>query len=223
MFHTINAGRWRPNTDFEGAPFPLDFSWEDAWLSAVLCRSEHNIVYRGFRPQDSLSLHEAFSKKGPYPFKQPPHSLYMLIEVMRKRYRHGQRTVGTAAGFGDETCEFDSCFEGGNLDVAAKAGEREYDLYMRTDSNTRGHRQWFYFAVKAREKGRVRFSVLNFTKRCSLYTQGMRIAVYSEKKAERAALGELPKLYAGWHRGGENIVYRLSKLTHELYQRARIV
>eukprot|EP00826_Nyctotherus_ovalis_P039912 TRINITY_DN3875_c0_g1_i1.p2 TRINITY_DN3875_c0_g1~~TRINITY_DN3875_c0_g1_i1.p2 ORF type:complete len:194 (+),score=48.48 TRINITY_DN3875_c0_g1_i1:73-654(+) len=186
-------------------------------------KSEDNIAYYGFRPQDSLNLHEAFSKKGTYPFRQPPHSLYMLIEMTRERYKHRLRSVGMTARFKDGPYEFDSCFESGNLDVAVKAGEKEYDLYMRTDSNTRGHHQWFYFAVKAEEKGSVRFNVLNFTKRNSLYTQGMRIAIYSEKKAQRAALGELPKLYAGWHRGGENITYRLSKLTHELYQRARIV
>lgn len=42
---------------------------------------------------------------------------------------------------------FDSNFESGNLDLVTKAGENDYDLYMRVDTNTRGHHQWFYFTV----------------------------------------------------------------------------
>jgi hypothetical protein len=34
---------------------------------------------------------------------------------------------------------FDSKFESGNLDMAIKIKDNEYDLYMRVDSNTRGH------------------------------------------------------------------------------------
>jgi hypothetical protein len=43
---------------------------------------------------------------------------------------------------------FDSNFESGNLDMAIKVGEKEYDLYMRVDTNTRGHHQWFHFSVE---------------------------------------------------------------------------
>jgi hypothetical protein len=43
---------------------------------------------------------------------------------------------------------FDSFFEGGNLDCVMKVGEREYDCFMRVDSNTSGHLQWFNFKVK---------------------------------------------------------------------------
>jgi hypothetical protein len=34
---------------------------------------------------------------------------------------------------------FDSNFESGNLDMVIKVKENEYDLYMRVDTNTRGH------------------------------------------------------------------------------------
>lgn len=43
--------------------------------------------------------------------------------------------------------KFDSKFECGNLDKVVKISDTEYDLYMRVDSNTRGHNQWFYFSV----------------------------------------------------------------------------
>ena len=34
---------------------------------------------------------------------------------------------------------FESNFESGNLDMVIKKSKREYDLYMRVDTNTRGH------------------------------------------------------------------------------------
>ncbi len=34
---------------------------------------------------------------------------------------------------------FDSNFESGNLDLVIKKKDLEYDLYMRVDTNTRGH------------------------------------------------------------------------------------
>ena len=34
---------------------------------------------------------------------------------------------------------FDSYYESGNLDMAYQLRDYEYDLYMRVDSNTRGH------------------------------------------------------------------------------------
>lgn len=73
---------------------------------------------------------------------------------------------------------FDSKFESGNLDMAIRIKENEYDLYMRVDSNTRGHHQWFYFSVKnSNNRGRVNFNIVNFTKKASLYHQGMMINI----------------------------------------------
>lgn len=34
---------------------------------------------------------------------------------------------------------FDSNFESGNLDMVIKRKEYEYDIFMRVDTNTRGH------------------------------------------------------------------------------------
>ena len=42
----------------------------------------------------------------------------------------------------------------------------EFDMFMRVDSNTRGHHQWFYFKVENRKRvGTVKFNFVNFTKR----------------------------------------------------------
>lgn len=43
--------------------------------------------------------------------------------------------------------QFDSFFESGNLDMVTKVKELEYDLYMRIDTNSTGHQQWFYFSI----------------------------------------------------------------------------
>eukprot|EP00826_Nyctotherus_ovalis_P039360 TRINITY_DN3783_c0_g2_i3.p1 TRINITY_DN3783_c0_g2~~TRINITY_DN3783_c0_g2_i3.p1 ORF type:complete len:826 (-),score=182.08 TRINITY_DN3783_c0_g2_i3:157-2634(-) len=114
----------------------------------------------------------------------------------------------------DDDLEFDSEFEQGNLDLATKR-RGEYNLFMRTDSNTKGHHQWFYFSVKNKREGTFKFNVLNFTKRDSLYQQGMRVAIYSAKKASLAKAGKLPHVFATWHRGGDNISYEISSLSED--------
>lgn len=98
---------------------------------------------------------------------------------------------------------FDSKFESGNLDIACKVNQNEYDLYMRLDSNTRGHHQWFYFSVVNYHKTsrRVKFNVLNFTKPNSLFNQGMKICVRRDCDEE-------------WSHEGEDILYKLSKISH---------
>ena len=44
--------------------------------------------------------------------------------------------------------KFNSDFESGNLDCAIKVSDKEYDLFMRVDSNTKGHTNWYYFEVE---------------------------------------------------------------------------
>ena len=218
--------RWRPNTNFEGSPIPTRFDYDDSKMSIVLQGSQDNIVYYGFRAQDSLSFHETFSRQRAYPFKLPSKSAYMLINIIRN-YPRAQKTnnhpLGTPESYKDDKYIFDSCFEGGNLDVVVKSKDNEYDLYMRDDSNTRGHHQWFYFSIQTKVQGTIKLNLVNFSKRNSLYTQGMRVAIFSTKKAKKANKGELPKLYSNWHKGGENIVYKLSKLSQELYSKGKIM
>lgn len=75
---------------------------------------------------------------------------------------------------------FDSSFESGNLDRVYKVKEFEYDMYMRVDTNTSGHHQWFYFSCAYHQqfKGKtVTFNFKNFTKEDSLYSAGMRVAI----------------------------------------------
>eukprot|EP00826_Nyctotherus_ovalis_P012454 TRINITY_DN13294_c0_g2_i1.p2 TRINITY_DN13294_c0_g2~~TRINITY_DN13294_c0_g2_i1.p2 ORF type:complete len:130 (+),score=21.63 TRINITY_DN13294_c0_g2_i1:297-686(+) len=127
----------------------------------------------------------------------------MLIDITRQcnqLHKKDDRSVGMKAE--DGMLVFDSYFEGGNLDVAVRGKRSEYDLYVRTDSNARGHHQWFYFSVQAKARGTVRFNIVNLTQRDSLYTQGMRIAICTKN----------PNVTSEWHRGAENITYKISKI-----------
>lgn len=46
----------------------------------------------------------------------------------------------------------------------------EFDLFLRIDSNTRGHTQWFYFSIQNGDKiGKVTLNICNLTKPKSLY------------------------------------------------------
>ena len=47
----------------------------------------------------------------------------------------------------------------------------------------------------------VKFNILNFTKPDSLFNYGMKISIYSHKKAHEEHNG------AGWYKGGERISY----------------
>lgn len=43
---------------------------------------------------------------------------------------------------------FNGAFESGNLDCVIKVQPREFDLFLRVDSNTRGHMGWFFFSIR---------------------------------------------------------------------------
>ena len=97
---------------------------------------------------------------------------------------------------------FDSFFESGNLDMVIREkripNTMEYDMYMRVDTNTRGHHQWFYFSCEHQEffhNKTVTFNILNFTKEESLYGAGMRVII------SRRSDNYIP------FRGGTDIVY----------------
>lgn len=91
---------------------------------------------------------------------------------------------------------FDSNFESGNLDAVVKAGPAEYDLFMRVDSNTRGHVQWYNFTVRPNGTKAIKINIVNFRKYRTLYSQSLRPYVLSQAN---------PK--AGWRQGCNNVKY----------------
>jgi len=100
----------------------------------------------------------------------------------------------------DKTLLFESRFESGNLYLSQKVSDNEYNLLMQNDVNTQGHTQWFFFQVRnTRAKNKVRFNILNYSKPDSLFNYGMKVSVYSEKKAQEKQ--------EGWHKDGNEISY----------------
>ena len=104
----------------------------------------------------------------------------------------------------DCTLQFESRFESGNLLCAFKTEETptitNYQLYLQNDTNTTGYIQWFFFRVTNVKKGKkVNFNIINMLRKTSMYSHGLKIVCYSEKKSETDNIG--------WHRAGENILY----------------
>lgn len=77
--------------------------------------------------------------------------------------------------------------------------ENEYDLFMRSDSNTRGHTQWFNFTIKNCGKKKIKLNLINFKKCKTMYTRGMKPYIYSNYVHQ---LHE-----SGWFQGGENVKF----------------
>lgn len=74
-------------------------------------------------------------------------------------------------------------FESGNLSKVVIAGDGEYDLYIRPDTNNAMYRLWFYFAVSnTKKQQKVIFTICNFSKARSLYRQGMSPLVKSDSR-----------------------------------------
>ncbi|XP_070686658.1 cytosolic carboxypeptidase 2 [Pempheris klunzingeri] len=120
------------------------------------------------------------------------------------RIRGSRGPIKSATSYDDNqtdfTLEFDSRFESGNLQKAVQVGVYDYELTLRTDMYTRKHTQWFYFRVRNMKAGvTYRFTIINLMKSSSLYSQGMRPLLYSERAAEEKG--------AGWQRTGSNIRY----------------
>ncbi|CAG9333093.1 unnamed protein product [Blepharisma stoltei] len=100
----------------------------------------------------------------------------------------------------DSTLVFESRFESGNLAMAMKMSNNEYNLILQNDINTRGHTQWFYFRVtNTTAELKVKFNILNLTKKDSLYNEGMKILIFSENESQTNNVG--------WFRGGYDIMY----------------
>lgn len=79
-------------------------------------------------------------------------------------------------------------------------GVYDYELTLRTDMYTVKHTQWFYFRIRNMKAGvTYRFTIINLMKNKSLYNQGMKLLLYSERAAQEDGVG--------WKRTGSNIRY----------------
>jgi len=116
----------------------------------------------------------------------------------------------------DTTLIFDSRFESGNLLAAFRISENYYQLVVQNDTNTNGYSQWFFYRVAGGRKGQiVYFNIINLMKEYSLFNKGMKVSIYSEKKAE------LEK--KGWHKGGTDIEYYRNSLFKYVREQKRFL
>lgn len=104
----------------------------------------------------------------------------------------------------DCTLQFESRFESGNLLCAFKTEETpkqiNYQLLLQNDTNTTGYIQWFFFRVtNVKKKKKVNINIINMLRKTSMYSHGLKIMCYSQKKSEIENIG--------WHRGGTNVMY----------------
>ena len=58
-----------------------------------------------------------------------------------------------------------------NLEVVTRVKNHHYELYMRPDTNTNTHFQWFYFRVHIMRKKKVKITIKNFIKATMLYSK----------------------------------------------------
>ena len=101
---------------------------------------------------------------------------------------------------------FESRFENGNLKKAIKVSDTEYNLFLSYDYNTNGHTQWFYFKVISSLPAgtKLKFNILNLMKPDSLYNDGMKPWVLSQKHEVETGIG--------WHRECDNVSYKANEI-----------
>lgn len=108
----------------------------------------------------------------------------VLLYTPRNRIVYNNVEPRLEVAHSRSTLVFDSQFEGGNLDLAVKSKSREYDLYIRPDTNTHGNFQWFYFRVSNTLQDQcIRFNIRNISRHNPLYSQGLAPYACSTKGA----------------------------------------
>jgi len=81
---------------------------------------------------------------------------------------------------------FTSNFESGNLKMAIKHSDNEYDLFIRPESNSSKTFQWFYFLVQLnpniqnidQEKNIIKFNIINLSKKSIILNEHVRVLCY---------------------------------------------
>ena len=111
---------------------------------------------------------------------------------------------------------FESNFECGNLQFVYLINNQDlnndesndniskennnYQLFLQNDTNTKGHSQWFFFKITKGNKGqKIKLNIMNFQRKKTKYSQGIKIWYFSQKKKEEKRIG--------WHHTKEEVTY----------------
>lgn len=83
--------------------------------------------------------------------------------------------MGSQVKYSEQNIKFCSDLESGNMEIAIRKKNNEYELYMKPDSNTKAHFQWFYFKVSINKGNKLlKFTLKNFIKSTMLYSKGLK-------------------------------------------------
>lgn len=162
------ATGWKPKN--LKIPAPILIKYRSPLVSQLLRyyrEQPARIVYLGPRYANSLTFHEKVQHE--YSLKCGVTSEDMP-QHMRELYFEEEEQARPFEGMNPRHSglRFDSFFESGNLDLVVRAAEDEYNLFLRPDTNTCGHMQWFYFTVRS-GKGKVRLNICNNRKAKTLF------------------------------------------------------
>lgn len=126
-------------------------------------------MYVGPRYHNSVQVNQKYKYHWRYRGRYSV-NLGVVKEAVRNVGRQNREKINLAK----KNFEFESAFESGNLDLAVQVKKNEFDCFLRSDTNTKGHTNWYYFRVKNQEKGEIRINICNMTKTRNLYSQGMK-------------------------------------------------
>ena len=158
--------------------------------------SNSYVVYESYKPHNLHTMRDYFEfiynqrsvlPNNPYFINQSTDILKMQLSPELKEYYDSSLNTELPEQV-DKTkiLIFDSNFECGNLDRVCIASLNKYCLFLNSDTNTRGHSQWFYFSVTNTEAGRtVTFNIMNCAKWIPLYKLGMKPLIFSELDFEQ--------------------------------------
>ena len=173
---------WSPKVP-KSSPIPLDFGLNPLPVQRDPSDQKSPVVYLGYRPQNSHSMHKYFANTSTYNY------LYKSPVGIDIKYNHHnpkpKKNEGRFHGMKPENLhdiEFDSSFECGNLDKVVRVSNSEYDLYMRSDTKTYGNYKWFYFKITNKSEDQtVRLNIVNFKELHSLFSEGQKPMVKHNK------------------------------------------
>lgn len=159
-------------------------------------------VFDGFTESSISSLYT--SKNVVYKRSKEKSDFYNINKSVKNECNNKLSIIPEPCAEAPSDLIFESRFESGNLDLAVKVSDYEYNLLMQNDINTKGHTQWFYFKVQNKTRSTYTFHILNFTKPDSLFNHGMKILLHSSQTHSKTNIT--------WFRGCENITYSANSL-----------
>lgn len=155
---------WKPQLGIK-KPFPIIYS--DPFTETL--REKPDFIYKGVRHRHSFELHKGYSSSESY---YVSHESFRLFTEAESK---GLLTIKMPCPESKpDKLSFDSNFEGGNCDLVKKnlQAADTYDIYLKPDTSTRGHAQWFYFSVTASAPIRATFLIRNMCKPQSMFSKG---------------------------------------------------